>query len=246
MNDYLQALVERARGEARTVRPLLAPRFAPTPQTEDLELDVEVPAAAPRAAAEAPPARASGAADAAGPQPADAPPPAPRRRAVADPEPSLESRRGVPADSREPADDDELPHAPQPSTVLQVAETTHVVERHVVEETTRRASEASAPVEATVERVLAPEAREPAAPERPAASSAPAEAALPVGVLEEPGGDDAAETEAQTVVVSIGRIEVSADRPGAPPAPAPAPARSWAGPRLSLDDYLRERSGGRR
>lgn len=41
--------------------------------------------------------------------------------------------------------------------------------------------------------------------------------------------------------VTIGRIEVRAAAPAPPPAPAPRPA----GPRLSLEDYLRRRGEGR-
>jgi hypothetical protein len=44
-----------------------------------------------------------------------------------------------------------------------------------------------------------------------------------------------------TIRVTIGRIEVRATAPTPPPAPAARPA----GPRLTLEEYLRRRSEGR-
>ena len=78
---------------------------------------------------------------------------------------------------------------------------------------------------------------------QPASRVAPA--ALRTIVVERVEGREppaAPEAETQTVVVSIGRIEVNAERPA--PLPAPAASTGWAGPRLSLDDYLWERNGG--
>jgi hypothetical protein len=49
--------------------------------------------------------------------------------------------------------------------------------------------------------------------------------------------------QAPTVHVTIGRIEVRAITPLSPPAPSAAPAQP--GPQLSLDDYLKQRSGER-
>jgi hypothetical protein len=240
VSDYLQALVERARGEARTVRPLLAPRFASGPRAEELEIDVEVPAAPRRAAPEAPATSTPAPVDAGTPRGVVPRTPAPPRPAAVDPQPRVESRRAPAADTTEhpgsadPAND---------ATLLQVEETTSVVERHLVEETTRQTSEPSAPVVVTVERVPGPEA--PEHPPDPQTAAAPAGVqALPAGVVEDLGSIAEVEPDTQTVVVSIDRIEVNAERPS--PSPPPSPARSWAGPRLSLDDYLRERSGGRR
>lgn len=53
---------------------------------------------------------------------------------------------------------------------------------------------------------------------------------------------DAPESSAPGIRVTIGRIEVRAITP--PPARRTEPARS--GPKLSLDDYLKQRTGGRR
>ncbi len=47
-----------------------------------------------------------------------------------------------------------------------------------------------------------------------------------------------------TIQVTIGRIEVRAIMPPAPPAPRTKPART--GPTLSLEDYLKQRNQGRR
>jgi hypothetical protein len=241
MSDYLHALVERAQGEARRVRPLLAPRFAPAPQAEELEVDVEVPAAPRQARPEAAVVRAPEPTGTPSPHP-DSPRPAPGRTPSETRAPA-EVRRGVTTATTEPAADaadDDTRHV---SPAVEVEETMRVVERHVVDETTPQASEPSVPVEVTVERMLTlqppelPPAPEPAAP--PAAVQA-----LPTDVVDDLASIAAVEAETQTVVVSIGRIEVNAERPSPPP--PPAAARSWAGPRLSLDDYLRERSGGRR
>lgn len=55
----------------------------------------------------------------------------------------------------------------------------------------------------------------------------------------------APEPPAPTIRVAIGRIEVRAiTRPPAPPTQRTAPARP--GSALSLDDYLKQRNGGRR
>ncbi len=45
------------------------------------------------------------------------------------------------------------------------------------------------------------------------------------------------------VTVTIGRVEV---RAVAPPEPKPAPEPAWAGPALSLSDYLQKQAGGPR
>jgi len=245
VSDYLQALVERARGEARSVRPLLPPRFAPAPPAEELEVDVEVPAAPRRAAPEAPaspeapatstPAPVAGTTRGVVPRTL-----APPRPAAADPEPRVESRRPPAADTAEQPGSAEPAHV---ATLLQVEETTSVVERHHVEETTRQTSQPSAPVAVAVERLLGPEPAELPPDPQPAAPPAALQA-LPAGVVEDLGSIAEVEPDTQTVVVSIDRIDVNAERPS--PSPPPSPARSWAGPRLSLDDYLRERNGSRR
>jgi hypothetical protein len=56
-----------------------------------------------------------------------------------------------------------------------------------------------------------------------------------------PGRRAPAGRERDGVRVSIGRVEVRAVRPAAPPPPRPAPEP--ARPSQSLDDYLRERDG---
>ena len=48
---------------------------------------------------------------------------------------------------------------------------------------------------------------------------------------------------APTIKITIGRVDVRAIMPAAP-APRPAPARP--SPALSLEDYLKQREGGRR
>ncbi|MFN8570366.1 MAG: hypothetical protein U0Z44_23120, partial [Kouleothrix sp.] len=70
----------------------------------------------------------------------------------------------------------------------------------------------------------------------------PAEATMPAGARRaaDTAGSALAVPPAPTVQVTIGRIEVRA-------APAPAQAtRRAAAPLLSLDEYLRQRSGGAR
>jgi hypothetical protein len=59
----------------------------------------------------------------------------------------------------------------------------------------------------------------------------------------EPATNETAKESAPVVRISIGRVEVRAVLPTAP-APRPAPARPRPG--LSLDDYLKEREGGKR
>jgi len=58
------------------------------------------------------------------------------------------------------------------------------------------------------------------------------------GVRAEAGASPVAEP---TIRVTIGRIEVRATAPAPPPVPAARPA----GPRLTLEEYLRRRSEGR-
>lgn len=59
--------------------------------------------------------------------------------------------------------------------------------------------------------------------------------------LEAGWGRSAAEASEPTIRVTIGRIEVRATTPAPPPAPAARPA----GPRLTLEEYLRRRREGR-
>jgi hypothetical protein len=67
----------------------------------------------------------------------------------------------------------------------------------------------------------------------------------PAATGERPASDP---TEAGTIHVSIGRIEVRAAQPAAPPQPErePPPPPAPRAPTLSLDDYLRRREGGGR
>jgi hypothetical protein len=57
------------------------------------------------------------------------------------------------------------------------------------------------------------------------------------------GSQSVAEPAAPVVRVTIGRVEVRAQFPAAPSAPAPRRSRALT---LSLEDYLKQRSGGRR
>jgi len=59
-----------------------------------------------------------------------------------------------------------------------------------------------------------------------------------------PGRSAATPEPAPTIRVTIGRVEVRAITPPAPPVARPKPART--GPTLSLDDYLQQRSRGQR
>lgn len=72
---------------------------------------------------------------------------------------------------------------------------------------------------------------------RDVAPHVPALSALP-----SPAGEQAGESAAPVIRVTIGRIDVRAAEPPAPPPEPPAPPA----PRLSLDDYLRMPDGGTR
>jgi len=241
VTDYLQALVERARGEGRSVRPRLAPRFAPgLPATIDVEVDAPVPPTSRRDGSAAPPRPGSRPADRpptrvpappgarAGREPGvDPPPPGPHGDAPVVPSPASEPPAQV------------VPG--EPAEVETVANV--VVERRLVEEARPRTEGPPAAVEVTVARQAPAEARE-EAPSPRVAERAPGPGTAAPALPAEPAAAGFPAEDPSTVVVSIGRIEVNADRPGPPPA-LPA-ARPWAGPRLSLDDYLRERNGSRR
>ncbi|HEY6886225.1 MAG TPA: hypothetical protein VI300_00560 [Solirubrobacter sp.] len=122
-------------------------------------------------------------------------------------------------------------------------ETVHV-EREVVEPETVRVPSPPTAVEVVVARPAPEPRREAAALTRQDARARPATSvqAPPAAHSEPAGAPDPAQE--RTMVVSIGRIEVNAQRPSPPP--VRPTTRAWGGPRLSLDDYLRERNGGRR
>ena len=77
----------------------------------------------------------------------------------------------------------------------------------------------------------------PATLDRAGVTAAPGPATPPISGVR----SEAAPAARPTVQVTIGRIEVRA----VPPPPASPARREPAGPRVSLDDYLRERNGGR-
>jgi hypothetical protein len=100
------------------------------------------------------------------------------------------------------------------------------------------------------ERPPGPRAEPPPAPALDRVPAAPVtgirrERPRPAATGERPANDP---TEAGTVHVSIGRIEVRAAQPAAPPRPMPEPPPppTPRAPTLSLDDYLRRREGGGR
>jgi hypothetical protein len=249
MNDYLHALAERAQGVARGVRPQPVGRFEPG---LPLEYELEVPAPAPAPSLRAPATEPS--------KPARVRPAPPSSPALADAAvPPAEaagppvSGAGVERPPDEPraagaSESDEAPAA-EVDPVSADARAIEPAEPEPVEATIVRELAPAQPggepavVEIAVEREVPAEACEraaPVAPVRAPARRARAASWWTVGddvLPPEPaeGGDD------QVVHVSIGRVEVRA--PAAPARPPQAPVRRWAGPRLSLDDYLRDRGG---
>lgn len=245
MSDYLQALVERARGEARSVQPRLASSFA---RALPLEVEVEVDAPLARApvrerAAPArampPPGRVEVPAPAGTTRDRSPERPTPEPVTVTRPEPShaAESARQPAPGRAEPTDAVETFELPaQESAEITLIE-------HEVRETQAEVRPLE-PVTVEVERMVEQPSGKQIHSEYTHAPASP-EGLGPTGPPAAALADEAAaiESEPETVVVSIARIELHA---AAPPPPQSAPARTQPGPRLSLDDYLRERNGRQR
>jgi hypothetical protein len=225
MTHFLARLAERARGTAPRVEPLIVPHFAPSDLSgshtvSEITTEIEAPAAA-TPASESKPAAAT-------PLSQSKPVPRRARQALVENTPQTPPAETLDAEERrieivpEPLLIPQLPKHSQPLVVRQTQ-----IERQVLEHPSGRV-------------VLG---REPAKPKtRRTKSQTPAQRPLP---REHVAFSFAAEPrdQAPIVRVTIGRIDV---RAAPPPAPPPRKAVQPAPPALTLDAYLKERKEGRR
>jgi hypothetical protein len=224
MSHFLARLVERARGTAARVEPIVAPRFAPAPITE-IATEIEVP----------PPVRSS---EAQSPSPSVAPAQKVVRQKI-EPSRGEETRREEAAAAPQPEKllvPREIPvSTPTPSIVTRIGPSDVVVSPKV--NGARPTESLSQPSAARPGSVRPPATRVVTGAVDRDQSSAPSVIHQP------PIRANDSHTEPPIVRVTIGRIEVRAETPPAPPPrKTPSPSR----PTLSLDAYLKERKEGRR
>jgi hypothetical protein len=229
MTHFLSRLVDRARGTALRVEPIIAPRFAPTDLLgaeilPEITTEIESPAASPPS----------------GPKPV---PPRTETR-------SVEEKRSSRAADAHDAEETRIEIVMEPLLVPQVQERVHsLVVRHA--DTPREILEESrgtAAAQLQVAKSKSP--RGTAAAAQPVAKRQSQRGNLKRSTLSPlKQGDDAlrfpAEPRAQAPIVrvTIGRIEVRAAPAPAPPPRKPARA---PGPVLTLDAYLKSRKEGAR
>jgi hypothetical protein len=274
MSDYLSNLAARSLGQADVVRPRPVPLFAPPPrvagwppveQAEDLEpVDREQRPADPR-----PPVFQAAASQA-------EPQATPRPTVSSLAPPIGWSPLVLPTDrATPPAADVAAPPSwagePQRRPALEPASERVIVERLIAPAPALAVTHAeTGPIEKVVERIVTPAVHPAPATSVPAHVTAPPRSApAPVVVTPPPRSAPApvivkprvapapaalASAQAPTqpepatpepapiIQVTIGRIEVRATPPPSQPARGARPA----GPALSLDEYLRSRSGGSR
>ena len=228
MTHFLARLVERARGTAPRVEPLLPSRFAPA-------LPATAGAAQPGPGVTvgknaAPPPRAA-AADS--------------RASKADPETSAgpretaanEATRNSPHGNKEPATSNEESDVPASTRALLLP--LRRDEAEPVPSPTMTRSRADPETPSRPGPNPPPTARRHRSPGEGSARSSRAGNA---SASHEPPGP----AEAPVIRVTIGRIEVRAASPSPPPASRGRAPRAAAGPSLTLDHYLRARQEGRR
>jgi hypothetical protein len=262
--EFLHTLARRARGEASSVRPLLATIYGePIEPIEPIDADEGPEAGTPRpgrATRRTTPQRA--------PRPAPAPPPSPADpTAPADGEPPKGDRRAArssrpstdapPSPARPPAGERDVARTDAASTHAETPQPAAERNEHAapaeapapgLPDAPRVAATATGPVEVRARplpragvtpRRRVGDVKAIGGPRRAGAAQTAGAAPAPAAALaqrhaEEPARDD-------TVTVSIGRVEVRAAPPERPAAPVPPP-----GPRTSLEDWLaeHERGGG--
>ncbi len=227
MNDYLYNLAARTLGAAPLIKPRLASVFEPSSQA-DLTVAEETTSSA-QAQLEAEAVKSTTAANqlrSESSASAIKAPPAPREAV------QFRPRAGLPP----PMNDKAL-------NVAEAAQLTRQAAAQLPEPPLfRRAAELSADVEAG-ESSATKNAQAAAIQIRPSITLPAASGPTGEVMKAEPGTDQTAKEAAPVIRISIGRVEVRAVMPTAP-APRPAPARPRPG--LSLDDYLKEREGGKR
>lgn len=224
MTHFLGRLVERARGTAPRVEPIIAPRFAPTPSAETATEVEPAPIAGIVTATEsAPPARREARAP-------EATKPAGRA-----------SVRQEKVEAQDPAEESvERSVERGRETLLVPMEIAEVRPPLVVrqEETASRSIPVSRNGAVREAPRLRPRAEQPGSP---TPATAPPRARRGIERAGTWPNDQPAEP--PIVRVTIGRIEVHA----APlPAPAPRKPSRAAGPNLTLDAYLKSRKAGAR
>jgi hypothetical protein len=218
VSDFLFRLAARALGSATVVQPRLASRFEPAAGFEET---VEVTSAREHDAALAPEAARVV--------------PAPVAPALAErvPPPALEPAPRPPAPVSQGERASAAPSAPPPQTAPAI--------RVVTVEEKREQSETLHRERTILEEIVTREDR-PATPREPPPPRKPLELPARRAAARAPSAATERPEPAQTAEVTIGRVEVRAIHQ-APPPPREAPARR--GPSLTLDDYLKQRSGGR-
>jgi hypothetical protein len=239
--SYLGALLAQARGGPPPLHPVLPARFEPDGPTE-LATEVEGPVErATQQDAVAPPVRPV-------PKVSTVPPRvnAPQQSGRPGiPAPVARNVSTVPPGSRVILDpvpvttQDDSPGVPQPHSPVRRVDPSPAVDR-------RPTPSPKAPSPIEPKPLIAAATRDPDQP--PRSPEAPVvlqpllrPSVVPAPLRPAPSGPNlpihVRRDEPTTVRVSIGRVEVRS-----PPAPAPRPAPVPWRPRLSLDDYLRERS----
>jgi hypothetical protein len=223
MSHFLARLVERARGTAPQIEPIIAPRFAPAPMTE-IATEVEAPAPAP--SRDDITARGNE---------------APTRKIV---------RQEIGPPRVEQTADKETIAAPEPEKLLVPQE---LPVSHPKASIVRRIGpddvavppkiNGASPTESLSQAsATQPGSTAPARARRVAGGVDPGRlSAVPASRTAAIQPNDS-HTEPPVVRVTIGRIEVRAETPASSPRKTSAPAR----PTLSLDTYLKERKEGRR
>ena len=227
MNHFLARLVDRTRGTAPQVEPLIAPRFAPTPVTE---FATGVETLPPKHSREAQNTSQN-----------EAPAQKIVRQEI-EPRRAKESRSNEPAAAAEAEEllvRREIPVSPPPASIVRRIGPDDVVvsprtkgkepKQSLPERATPRPGSATPTTAHAAENVLAGIGD----PARPSATRVTFPARRQPNELQ---------AEPPIVRVTIGRIEVRAETP--PPPARKSPPRSK--PTLSLDAYLKERKEGRR
>ena len=227
MNHFLARLVDRARGTAPRIEPIIAPRFAPAPVTE-IMAEIEAPAPVPSRKNETASRNE-----------------APTRKIVRQ---EIEPPRAEEAWGKETAVAPDLEKLLVPQEILAPDQPESIVRRIGPEEITAQPagngarSERLTPVRRTTQPGSPTPAPSQASRNVVAGIDDPGHPTAARASRREPTRPNESHVEPPIIRVTIGRIEVRAETPTPPPRKTPSPSR----PKLTLDAYLKERKEGRR